>query len=329
MKVEKRSSKEGARSRKHRGGLGKIGKKVGKGLKDIGSRRVRIKWPQPIKKLFSPADVFTLMNFICGVSSVMLSMDGGSGFMLAMLLILFGVIFDGLDGPVARRFGPSRKFGVWLDSIADAMTFCIAPAMLLYQMFNQKGGGTLGVLQTAIVVSASLSIAVLGILRLARFSITHHRFKDFIGLPTPAMAMIVVGFCSLNYWSAPQRADWAFDLLTSGRLLVVPLILLLFSFAMVSDVLYLKLRGNLLVGTGTVLLMMMAGLIVGEKEPKLGLFASIVFILSGLTYLVSPMFKGPKNIWGASKRLKAEELSKEIAALEGETSLDREGPNEL
>ncbi len=329
MKDKEGSERGRARKRRRHGGLGKLGKKVGKGLKDIGSRKVRIKWPDPIKKLFSPADVFTLMNFICGVSSVMLSMDGGNGFRLALLLILFGVIFDGLDGPVARRFGPSRKFGVWLDSIADAMTFCIAPAMLLYQMFNQKESGPLGIAQTTIVVSASISIAVLGILRLARFSITHHRFKDFIGLPTPAMAMIVVGFCSVHYWSAPQRADWSFDLITSGRLLVIPLLLLLFSFAMVSDVLYLKLRGNLIVGTGTVLLMMIAGLIVGEKEPKLGLFATIVFLLSGMTYLVSPVFKGPKNIWGASRRLKAEELRKEIAALEAEAYLDQEGNDEL
>ena len=116
--------------RRSRGKIGNLGKSVGKGLKNIGKGKVKIRWPAPIKKLFSPADVFTLMNFICGVSSVMLSMDGGDGFRLAMLLILLGVVFDGLDGPVARRFGPSRKFGVWLDSAADAMTFCIAPAML-------------------------------------------------------------------------------------------------------------------------------------------------------------------------------------------------------
>lgn len=305
----KGAKRKGLRSK---GNIGRIGKSVGKGLKSIGRKNVRLRWPAPIKKLFSPADVFTLMNFVCGVSSVMLSMDGGSGFRLAMLLILFGVIFDGLDGPVARRFGPSRKFGVWLDSIADAMTFCIAPAMLLYEMFNQKGSGPLGVLQTALVVGASLSIAILGILRLARFSITHHRFKDFIGLPTPAMAMLVVGFCSVFYWSGPDKAFWELDLITSGRLLVVPGLLLLFSLAMVSDVLYLKLRGNLVVGTGTVLLIMMAGLIIGEKEPKLGLFSSIVFLLSSVIYLASPSFKGPKNIWGASKRLEEDQLKNEL-----------------
>jgi CDP-diacylglycerol--serine O-phosphatidyltransferase len=315
--------------RRGRGGLKQLGKKVGKGLEDIRSKKVVIKWPAPIKKLFSPADIFTLMNFVCGISSVMLSMDGGSGFRLAMLLILFGVVFDGLDGPVARRFGPSRKFGVWLDSIADAMTFCIAPAMLLYEMFNQKDNDLLGILQTALVVCASLSIAVLGILRLARFSITHHRFKDFIGLPTPAMAMIVVGLCSVNFWSAPSRADWSIELMTSGRLLIVPALLLLISFAMVSDVLYLKIRGNLLLGIGTVLLIMMAGLIVGEKEPKLGLFASVVFVLSGFTYLASPMFKGPKNVWGASKRLKAEELRSNMDIVEMEQCVEGDPADEL
>ena len=150
-----------------------------------GKRRTLV--PKPILKLISPADIFTLMNFLCGVLAVMFSVGGGDGFRKAMLLIALGIIFDGLDGPIARKFGSSHRFGVWLDSLADAATFCIAPAILVYNIFKDPGGDVFSSFQGFIAIVSSVGLAMFGILRLARFSFYAHKWKDFIGLPTPAM----------------------------------------------------------------------------------------------------------------------------------------------
>lgn len=262
--------------------------------------------PKPLIKLIGPADLVTLLNFICGVLAVMASVNGGDSLRLAMILILMGVVFDGLDGPVARRFGSSHNFGIWLDSLADAVTFCIAPAILVYNMFKvpPSPGDVIPLLMNIHVVSTSLSIAVLGILRLARFSLSMHRWKDFIGLPTPAMAMLVVALSSLRMWSV--RLGWDIEGLTSEYSYIVPAALLVISWAMVSDVLFRKYRGRIMVISGFFILIEMFSLLLGVQEPVIGMMGSIMFSAAGIIYLFSPISKGPRNIWGARKRLMEE-----------------------
>lgn len=262
--------------------------------------------PLPLLKLIGPADLITLMNFICGVLAVMSSVNGGDGYRIAMFLILLGIVFDGLDGPVARKFGSSHNFGIWLDSIADAMTFCIAPAILVYNMFKQPGITGGNTLYNIIVIISSLSIALIGILRLARFSLSSHKWKDFIGLPTPALAMLVVSLTSLYYWSAENgiEAEW----FTTGKPIIVPGLLLILSFAMVSDVLFKKYRGRVLAVAGFFLLLMMISLLIGVFEPLIGLMGSIIFAAASFGYLISPIAQGPGNIWGAKKRLLDDEF---------------------
>lgn len=263
------------------------------------------KSPLPLLKLIGPADIITLMNFICGVLAVMSSVNGGDGFRIAMFLILLGIIFDGLDGPVARKFGSSHNFGIWLDSIADAMTFCIAPAMLVYNMFKEPGLTGNNTFYNLVVIVSSLSIALLGILRLARFSLSSHKWKDFIGLPTPALAMIVVSLTSLYYWCLENgiEAEW----FTAGKPLIVPGLLLVLSFAMVSDVLFKKYRGKVLAVAGFFMLVMMISLLIGVHEPMIGLMGTIIFAAASFGYLISPIAQGPKKIWGAKKRLMDDE----------------------
>jgi CDP-diacylglycerol--serine O-phosphatidyltransferase len=243
------------------------------------------------------------MNFICGVLAVMASVNGGDGFRIAMLLILLGIVFDGLDGPIARRFGSSHRFGIWLDSIADAMTFCVAPAILVYNMFKMEDGSIYS-LQNIIVLVASLSIALLGILRLARFSLSQHKWKDFIGLPTPAFAMTVVALTSLYFWSL--ELDFEANGFTTGDPLLVPVILFFLSWSMVSDVLYRKYRGTLLMMGSFFLLLMILSLIFGTQEPSIGMMGSIMFTAASAGYVISPIGRGPRKIWGARRRLELE-----------------------
>lgn len=265
----------------------------------LGRRPRRDLIPKPILKLISPADMFTLMNFLCGVLAVMNSVDGGDGFRKAMYLIVIGMIFDGLDGPVARKFGSSHKFGVWLDSLADAVTFCIAPAILVYNMFKDPSGSLFASWQGFIAIISSVSLATLGILRLARFSFYAHKWKDFIGLPTPAMALIVVCLSGCFYWSVELGID--IEYVTTGQTVAIPLIIMMISFMMVADLRYRKFRGGIMYLEGFIMIFLIASLLLGSSRPVIGLTGSIAITLPSILYLIMPFFGGPGRIWGASK----------------------------
>ncbi len=284
--------------------------------------RGRIKVPRrpiPILKQISPADVITLMNFLCGILAVMNAVDGGDGFRKAMIYILLGSIFDGLDGPVARRFGSSHRFGVWLDSIADAVTFCIAPAILVYNVFKDPNGGVFDSLQSFVVISSSISIALFGILRLAKFSIYAHKWRDFIGLPTPAMALLVVAFTSSFYFAG--LLEIRVEGVTSGTLLVIPVFFFIASLTMVADMRYRKFKGRMLVLSGLLIIFMTLGLLIGSLNEIVGLVVSLCNSVLAFLYLISPLTDGPSRIWGASKW--ADVIEDDLAFEELDDDLDQ------
>jgi CDP-diacylglycerol--serine O-phosphatidyltransferase len=119
--------------------------------------------------------LFTLGNAFFGFCSIILAAHGQ--FIAAAYLILFGALMDGLDGRVARYLGKTSDFGMQLDSLCDAISFCCAPAILVY-FWQLNKLGFLGLLASACFIGA-------GLLRLARFNITHQQQSiNFIGLPT-------------------------------------------------------------------------------------------------------------------------------------------------
>ncbi len=269
-------------------------------------------FPKPILKIISPADTITLLNFICGIGAVMFSGQGGDGLRIAMLLILTGLIFDGLDGPIARKFGSSHNFGKWLDSMADSVTFAIAPAFLIYNAFYPFNGNIFSSAQSILSVLAALSIVLLGILRLARFSLSGFRFKHFIGIPTPMMAMVVVALVSFDLWSV--RIGWDIDHITSGDQVIIPAFIFLSSFLMVSDIMYRKYRGKLMILAGLIVFLMIFTLLMGSNNPELGMTGAMIFTVAALGYMLSPLIHDPKHIWGASRRMKDELLLAEDEA---------------
>ncbi len=302
------------------------GKRTHRSIRDrLPQRPIR---PLPILKLISPADLVTLMNFLCGVLAVMNSVDKGDGFRIAMLLIFMGVIFDGLDGPVARRFGTSHKFGVWLDSIADAVTFCIAPAILVYNLYRDPSEGFFNSFQPIIILVSSVSIALVGILRLARFSIYAHKWKDFIGLPTPAMAMTVVSLSALFHLSPEIGLE--VDYLTTGKTVLLPMLFFLFSLAMVADIRYRKYRGKVMVAQGLIILMVIISLLISLREPVVGFAVCLLFSLLSVSYIISPIMEGPMNMWGAAEKAREdaeEDIMFDPDELE-ELELQEERPDE-
>jgi len=132
--------------------------------------------------------LFTLGNLACGFFSILAAAKGN--FAQSGWLILIAMVFDMFDGRMARLFGTESEFGVEMDSLADGVSFCTAPAMLMYFF----------VLHTQPLWGAPIACvyACFGVLRLAKFNSMalsgQGSKKYFSGLPTPAAAAILASF---------------------------------------------------------------------------------------------------------------------------------------
>lgn len=129
----------------------------------------------PINKIIP--NMITSGSVFCGVASMIMTYH--QQFVHAAVMICFAVFFDVMDGRVARSIGGSSVFGEELDSLADAISFGVAPAFLTYAAYVGIQGGIWGVL-------AASFFTLCGVLRLARFNVTHVPAGPFQGLPIPA-----------------------------------------------------------------------------------------------------------------------------------------------
>jgi len=130
-------------------------------------------------------------NLFCGFLSILSSMDGEVEH--ACRFILLGFFLDGLDGFVARVSRGATRFGVELDSLADLVTFGLAPAILVYS-FKLKALGKWGWMLGFVFVMC-------GAFRLARYNLTAKTAprKGFEGLPIPAAASLLVAYTLFSY----------------------------------------------------------------------------------------------------------------------------------
>ncbi len=133
--------------------------------------------------LYVLPNLFTASSIFVGVISIVEASKGH--FVLASWLILLALVFDGLDGRIARMTNTTSQFGVEFDSLADIISFGIAPAMLLY-FFIGHDFGRFGILVSALYV-------IFGAIRLARFNISTAKTDPnvFIGLPIPTAAIFI------------------------------------------------------------------------------------------------------------------------------------------
>lgn len=149
-------------------------------------------------------------------------------FELAMAFIVLGAVFDFFDGMVARLLGVSSPLGVQMDSLADDITFGIAPATIVFSYMQNflSYPVYLGGFMDFLPYLAFL-IAVFSACRLAKFNIDTRQTTTFIGLPTPANAL---------FWSSliAGGGEWIAGL-NAGWFLVLGLIAL-FSFFLVSEI---------------------------------------------------------------------------------------------
>lgn len=134
------------------------------------------------KSIYILPNLFTTMNLFCGYYSILSSVQ--SRFVDAAIAILIGAVFDLLDGKIARATNTTSRFGIEYDSLADLLTFGMAPALLMV-LWGLEPMGRAGWL-------AGFLFMACGALRLARFNTSTSSCPDFEGLPIPAAAATVV-----------------------------------------------------------------------------------------------------------------------------------------
>jgi len=122
--------------------------------------------------------LFTVANMFCGFMSAVASNRGQME--RAGVLILIAVFADVLDGRIARLTGATTAFGEAYDSLADVVSFGVAPALLAFHWGLWQ--------QPRLGFAVAFLFLVAGSIRLARFNSTAHNGHDFIGLPIPAGA---------------------------------------------------------------------------------------------------------------------------------------------
>lgn len=136
------------------------------------------------KLIYILPNLFTSASVFFGIVSIIASIN--HNFNNALMYILLALICDGLDGRVARATGTATKFGVEFDSLADIVSFGVAPALFFYCVVGFEYG-RLGALVAGLYV-------VFGAIRLARFNVTTATNEPsvFIGLPIPTAAVVSV-----------------------------------------------------------------------------------------------------------------------------------------
>lgn len=218
------------------------------------------------KGVYLLPNLITAGGIFAGFYVIIATTDGN--YKTAAWFILVAAIFDGLDGKVARLTGTSSKFGVELDSLADVISFGVAPGVLLY-VWALRPFGKLGWL-------AAFLYVICGALRLARFNVqvSTVESKRFIGMPIPAAACIVATCVLLFY-----------ELGGTGTVKMVSMVVLVFllAFLMVCNIKYLSLKDPELFKRQPFIILVVAiiSLIVIVAKPEIMLF------LIGMAYLVS------------------------------------------
>jgi CDP-diacylglycerol---serine O-phosphatidyltransferase len=133
-------------------------------------------------------NALTTMNLLSGLISLTLTFEGN--YVFASLFIFLAAVFDFLDGNAARILKAHSELGKQLDSLADMVSFGVAPGIMIFQMISVHCAGSCNVFERMhITPYFAMLIPVCSALRLARFNIDLRQEVNFIGIPTPANAI--------------------------------------------------------------------------------------------------------------------------------------------
>ncbi|MBK6343442.1 MAG: CDP-alcohol phosphatidyltransferase family protein [Flavobacteriales bacterium] len=250
-------------------------------------------------------DLLTTANLSCGVASILLASQGR--LTAACALVFVGALFDVLDGLAARALGGGSELGKQLDSLADMVTFGLAPAFIsaivpwkalqfaidAHRDFGPPSvrPGDLFAEPIWATASCAMVIAIASMWRLAKFNIDTRRTTGFLGLATPANALLWASFGSISWGIGVRYGPGANELQSHvGAFMADPLQKLIMATALAGLMLssiplpslkfkHFKWKGNeviyLLLGIGAVLVL---------------LYGILAVPLILIVYLLSPLW---------------------------------------
>ncbi|MEI7728087.1 MAG: CDP-diacylglycerol--serine O-phosphatidyltransferase [Verrucomicrobiota bacterium] len=254
--------------------------------------------PEQKLKIFFLPNLMTAGNLFCGfvaltkiVEADVNTANFNQNIQVALGFILLACIFDLLDGRVARWGGAESPFGREFDSLADLISFGAAPAFLVHRIVLREvfaGHSEVGWFIASIYL-------ICGALRLARFNClsampSSSGGKEFVGFPIPAAAAMVASLTLLMLW-LDNHNMLDERLLQSNWRFALPVILLVLSFMMVSEVKYPSFKTlNLKTTrpfTRLVVSVMFIGCIVVLREKVLFIILPVIFT----AYLIYGFFR--------------------------------------
>lgn len=241
-------------------------------------RPMRLRAKESLRRgVFLVPSLFTVGNMLCGFGSVLTALSGH--FLQAGWLIIVAGVLDGLDGRVARLAHATSEFGKEYDSLADVVSFGLAPAILVYAWRLEELGRSGFALAFLFLVAGSV--------RLARFNVqagsVDKRF--FVGLPIPAGA----GALTLAVLLDPTRAAHRHELMLTG------LFVLTISLLMVSTIPYRSFKDfNLHQRFPAILFFLLALIVVilvVYREHALAVLLGIYLLMGPLEQLVRTVLR--------------------------------------
>lgn len=160
----------------------------------------------------------TCINALCGGIACLFAVWGNRE--MAMMFIVFGAVADFFDGMLARLLKAYSNIGKDLDSLADNITFGLAPALMVFSLLQDITSGSINCPVSSYIPYTALIISVFSTIRLAKFNNDTRQTESFIGLPVPANALfwsslIVGGYDYLTSNMSNSYYIFALVILTS------------------------------------------------------------------------------------------------------------------
>ncbi len=180
-------------------------------------------------------NTITSLNLVCGAIAVTFAFRGFE--IWAVYLVLAAALFDFLDGFSARLLNAYSPMGKELDSLADLISFGMAPAILILKRYETFFGADYSVELTApfFLTLIPLVIVLFSGLRLAKFNVDTRQTSSFIGLPTPANAILIVSLLhfssTVSYLAYIENTIWFW-----------PILSVILSFLLVSNITMFSLK---------------------------------------------------------------------------------------
>lgn len=154
-------------------------------------------------------NALTLLNLLSGLLALIAIFNGFYDH--AFIFVSLGIFFDFWDGFLARKFGVAGPLGVQLDSLADMVTSGVVPGLLMFKLFDTIQQNqpeymlTEDTFYMGIIPYFGFLITLASCYRLANFNIDTRQTNSFIGLPTPANALLIISIPMIQYF---REGEW-------------------------------------------------------------------------------------------------------------------------